>query len=145
MAMCFQPFAAEGGSETVNPFGSTRTVIGTPGKAPFTVPLSDFAPSITIVPSFSTLPDHNRMPEEGVAGCSTLGLGGTSTTGAGASAGSGCSGGSVVFADFLAGRTTVFFCSTFGSGTAGTGGAGASSTGFGSTASSTFGLRTYVL
>src|SRR5260370_34652747 len=120
MAMRFQPFAAEGGSEPVNPLGSTRTVIGTPGNTPFTVPLSDFAPSITIVPFFSTLPDHSKMPDEGAGGCSTLGLGETSTTGAGVSAGSGCSGGSVVFADFLAGRTTVFFCSTFDSRHAGT-------------------------
>ena len=67
MAMRFQPVAAEGGSAIVKPFGSTLTLTGTPGSAaPFTAPVSDFPLSITMVPFFSTFPDHSMMPDDGM-------------------------------------------------------------------------------
>src|ERR1700674_618655 len=89
MVMRFQPVAAEGGSAIVNPFGSTVTVTGTPGSAaPFTVPVSDFPLSITMVPFFSTFPDQSMIPDDGMGGASTLGGGGGSFFGTGGWTGS---------------------------------------------------------
>src|SRR6266403_316135 len=134
MAMRFQPVAAEGGSSTVNPFGSTRTVTGTPGStAPLTAPVSDLPPSITMVPFFSTLPDQSITPEDGTGGCT--GLGGASTfggTGSSFARGAGWAGSSFFlvagrFAGWAPALTLGLDCGATGS--TGAGGAGAISSG----------------
>src|SRR5438067_12462620 len=80
MPMRFQPLAAEGACATVNPFGCTRTVMGTPGStAPVTAPVLDFPPSITIVPFLATRPDQRIVPEDGMVGCA--GLAGAASSG----------------------------------------------------------------
>lgn len=67
------PLPGPGGSATPTSFGSISISTGTPGSAPFSVPIDADVPSIVIVPFFWSFPDHVTTPDAGAAGCMTGG------------------------------------------------------------------------
>lgn len=70
----FQPFDGPGISAKPTLVKSVSRVMGTPGRAPVSVPVEALLPSIVTTPFLSNLPSHINMPDDGPVYRATAGV-----------------------------------------------------------------------